>query len=215
METEKSAKRSYKEKKAEQIKKREFQRQEAQRGTAKKSLTKWGITLIIIALVLWGFFVLVQNSQPQGEDFSRAFPSQGRQHIEVGSEHPPYSSNPPSSGSHNGTPARAGFYDVDEALLDEQVVHNLEHGDIWIAYKPSITETDRNMLRKFAAAKVIVTPREANDFDVSLVAWERVDGFDLEGLEEGVSESRIRDFITRYKNKGPERVQAPVGGHRR
>ncbi|MCH8888915.1 DUF3105 domain-containing protein [Patescibacteria group bacterium] len=215
METEKDQELSYKEKKAQQIKKRGLQRQEAKSGTAKKSITKWGITIIIIALSLWGFVVISQKSGPQGEDFSESFPSDGRQHIKVGSEHPPYSSNPPSSGSHYASTARAGFYDVDEHVPDEQIVHNLEHGDIWIAYKPDIAETDKELLREFAASKVIITPRTDNDLDVALVAWGHVDSFDLGSLEAEALESRISDFIARFINKGPERVQAPIGGHRR
>ena len=77
----------------------------------------------------------------------------------------------------------------------------------------SISVSERDVLRKFAAAKIIIAPREANDLDVSLVAWGRVDSFNLEEGE--VSRQRIEDFITRYVNRGPERVSAPAQGHRR
>jgi len=215
METEQnngSAKLSYDEKKAQKIEKREAQKKSGEKKKTKKSIVRWTVLLIIIALVVWGLYAAAQRSESLGEDFSQTFSSDGRNHIEVGAAHKTYSSNPPSSGPHNFAPVRAGFYDIDEVVPDEAVIHNLEHGDIWIAYKPTISEADREILRTFAAAKVIVTPREANDFDVSLVAWGRVDGFDLTS---GVLESRISDFIARYKNKGPERVATPIGAHRR
>ena len=100
-------------------------------------------------------------------------------------------------------PAEVKFYDAGEAPSDEQLIHNLEHGDIWIAYHPRINEEVRGELKDFAAAKVIVTSREANEFDISLVAWGRVDAFNL---EVGLDDQRINDFILRYINRGPEKI---------
>ncbi|MDO8564921.1 MAG: DUF3105 domain-containing protein, partial [bacterium] len=85
-------------------------------------------------------------------------------------------------------------------------IHNLEHGDVWITYHPRVSEEIKEELKKFAFAKVLISPREANDTDIALVAWERVDKFNLDGGE--LPEDRIRDFIKRYRNKGPEQIPA-------
>jgi len=53
-------------------------------------------------------------------------------------------------------------------------------------------------------ALVIVTPRSANDADIALVAWGRVEKFDLEGAS--LDLARINSFVFRYKNRGPEKV---------
>lgn len=203
----------YQSKKEKKEKKREEKRRAAKRENTTRSIVRWGAALVIIALVIFGLTVLVRGELPQGEDVSQRFEDQGRQHIDVGAQHPPYSSNPPSSGWHYGQTIQTGFYDVGENVFDENIIHNLEHGDIWIAYHPRISDEAREELRTFAAAKVVVASREANDFDVSLVAWGRVDSFDLENGT--VPTQRIQDFITRYTNRGPERVTAPIGGHRR
>ncbi|MDZ4231454.1 MAG: DUF3105 domain-containing protein, partial [Patescibacteria group bacterium] len=151
---------------------------------------------------------LSQGSTPQGEDFSRAVPLMDTNHIEVGSSLPEYTSNPPTSGPHYVQTARSGFRE--EVISDQHLIHNLEHGDIWITYHPSVSDEVKEELRQFAAAKVIITPRETNDSDIILAAWGRLDTFDVE--DNAVPVERIKDFIKRYTNKGPEQVPGASGG---
>jgi len=171
------------------------------------SMKKTIWTLIIIVLLGfagWGITKAVQSGVPEEADMSVFYPAQNREHIEVGAEHPEYTSNPPSGGWHYGLTAKKKFYD--EPVPDGYVIHNLEHGDIWIAYHPRITQEAKEALKQFAFSKILVSPREANNTDIALVAWERVDAFNLENGV--VPEGRIRDFIKRYRNKGPERIPA-------
>jgi len=139
---------------------------------------------------------------PQGLDQSRAVEIQSRDHIAVGAEHLVYNSNPPVGGWHYGQTARRNFYD--EKIPDEYIIHNLEHGDVWIAYHPRISTDAKKKLKRFLYSRVIITARPENNFDISLVAWGRVDGFNLEDGE--FPKERIDDFIKRYKNKGTEKV---------
>lgn len=176
----------------------------ARRGKKTKRALVWIVILAAIALAAyWG----IRKSAPEGLDMSTGYPIQGVEHIAEGSSHPPYNSNPPSSGWHYSETALTGFYD--EPVLDEHIVHNLEHGDIWIAYHPRISESFKEELKKFDANKVIITPREANDFDVALVAWGRVDAFNI---EVALDKNRISSFIKRYVNQGPERI--PTSAHK-
>jgi len=163
------------------------------------------IVAIVVVGVAWGIVKKSKGAAPVGPDQSIEYPMLNRTHIEVGDEFGVYNSNPPSSGWHYELTSRKGFHE--EPVPDQYVIHNLEHGDIWIAYHPRISEDTKDALSKFAFSKLIITPREANDTDIALVAWTHVDAFDLEG---GVlPEERIHDFIKRYRNKGPERI--PVG----
>jgi len=185
--------------------------QRVQTARMKKSLTRYGIGLLVVVLGV-SMFVFSRtggSSGAGGEDFSIGYGVQGRNHIANGAPHPAYNSNPPSSGSHYASPARGGFYE--EVLPDEQVVHNLEHGDIWIAYRPDITDDVKATLRSFAGPYVVVSPRSENEADISLVAWGRVDSFSLENG--AVDKERIRGFIRRYDNRGPERIRAASAGH--
>ena len=167
----------------------------------------YAVLLLIVAA--GSAFYFKKNSRPLGPDFSVTFPVQGQEHIKPGAEHPLYNSNPPTSGPHYEEPARADFYDT--PLPDEQLVHNLEHGHIWIAYHPQIPEDVERSIKKFTELMVIATPREANETDIALAAWGRLDAFDLDG--QPLDEARVRDFIRRYRDKGPEKL--PAAAHLR
>ncbi len=168
--------------------------------------------LIFSGLVVFGFglYWLAGILGPQGEDFSRAVPvMEDRTHIPVGeSEFVTYNSNPPTSGPHYDQTARSGFRT--EEISDGHIIHNLEHGDIWISYRPGVSEEVKDQLRQFGSAKVIITPRSDNETDIALAAWGRLDVFDLE--DDLVPEQRIEDFIKRYIGRGPERVPGASGG---
>lgn len=165
----------------------------------------WTI-LFAVAVVGIAWVVVKQSrgSAPAGPDQSVEYPILNREHIEVGDEFGAYNSNPPSSGLHYELTSRKGFHE--EPVPDQYVIHNLEHGDVWIAYHPRMSEDAKDALRKFGFSKIIITPREANETDIALVAWGRVDAFDLE--DGSLPEERIRDFIKRYRNKGPEKMPA-------
>jgi hypothetical protein len=129
------------------------------------------------------------------------FADQGRAHIAPGQPHPEYNSNPPTSGWHYATPARWGFYN--DELPDEMLVHNLEHGGIWISYRDAgdaeTVDALANLARSYRS-KVIVTHRPRNDSRIAVAAWTRLmtlDRFDRDA---------IVDFINRFRNKGPEFV---------
>lgn len=199
----------YEIKKEEREKAREEERGRAKMEKIKKSFMHYSLWIVIVVAVGYGIFLLAQTAGPEGEDFSVAYSIQGRDHIADGATHPPYNSNPPSSGSHYTSTARGGFYK--EPLPDERVIHNLEHGDIWIAYHPDISDEAKETLESFAGQYVVVSPRSENEGGVSLVAWGRVDTFDIEN--EFVDEGRIRDFIRRYDNRGPEKVRGIQTGH--
>ena len=118
-----------------------------------------------------------------------------------------YNSNPPTSGKHwsdSGAPASRGVHE--EELPDEVMVHNLEHGEVWISYKPNIPDNIKEELRKITREnrKVVLTPRSRNDADIALAAWGRLDKFNLDSKP--LDRQRLEDFIKRYINKGPELI---------
>lgn len=84
------------------------------------------ILLIVIGIGFWLYRVF---TAPQPGEF---VPSQGDEHIPIGTAVTNYSSNPPTSGPHHSDWERAGRYD--RVLPDERLVHSLEHGYIVISY---------------------------------------------------------------------------------
>lgn len=157
-----------------------------------------------------GGWLLISATGPKGQDYSQVVPVLGRNHIADGTT-ASYNSNPPTSGDHYAVPAPTGFYDKE--LPDEQMVHNLEHGHVWISYKPNLSPEVIKVLEGFAGGNTIVAPRSANDFDIALAGWGRLDKFNIENGQ--VDKQRVKDFISRYQNKGPENVNIPQGHLRR
>lgn len=159
------------------------------------------IAFIFIAAALFFSFKWFKKSndiQP-GEAIS----IQPADHINPGDPIPGiYLSNPPVSGWHYADTAEWGIYDKE--LSDQLLIHNLEHGGIWISYKPSVAPPEiidnlKAVASKFKT-KIILTPREANNDMIALAAWGRLDKFNY------FDEARILKFIKTYKDKGPEFV---------
>ncbi|MBI2670177.1 MAG: DUF3105 domain-containing protein [Candidatus Yanofskybacteria bacterium] len=178
-------------------------------GRRKRVFKKISYWLIGLAIVIGGGWLIVRAGTPKGQDYSQAISILGRNHVSdgmVGS----YNSNPPTSGDHYAVAAPARFYDRE--LPDEQLVHNLEHGHVWITYKPDLSSEVIDILKDFAGGNIIVTLRSKNDTDIALAAWGRLDKFNVEAGS--IDQQRIKDFISRYQNLGPERINAPRGHSR-
>jgi hypothetical protein len=133
-------------------------------------------------------------------DESVAYESQGRDHIEVTDPHEPYNSNPPTSGPH-ASAVRTTVYT--QQLPDENLIHNLEHGHIWLSYRDQddteAIDVFRTIQSSFPSA-VVVTYRLENDSRIAVAAWTR-----LLKLDEP-DEEQILAFFKRYFDKAPESV---------
>ncbi|MEK7480654.1 MAG: DUF3105 domain-containing protein [Patescibacteria group bacterium] len=169
----------------------------------------WWVFGIALAGALTGgivWAIVANKPEPLGDDFSRAIEYEGATHVKEG-EKVTYQSNPPTSGDHWPDPLRDGIYDTEKP--DEAVVHSMEHGRIWISYRPDISDTTKEQLRALAKreAYVVMTPRPENDTDIALAAWNRLDALG----EEEFNEKRVRDFVRRYRDKGPEHVPQMMG----
>lgn len=129
----------------------------------------------------------------------KQFAEQDRDHIPANAPDPKYNSNPPTSGPHLQQPANWGSYD--EPVDDKILIHNLEHGGVIIHYKGiSDAEADRvSAIADDHDSGVIAQPNEKITKPIALTAWRN-----LQTCEK-VSEPVIRDFISEYCNKGPEK----------
>lgn len=172
----------------------------ARRAKLLKKLAWIGLVIVVV-LVGAGVSIYYAKRAP-GRDLGQFFPDQGRDHVALGTPFS-YNSNPPTSGPHFASAEEWGVYDKE--IPDQVLIHNLEHGGIWIAYKPGIDAEVAKKLEGIAkeyGRKVIMTPRQANDSDIAVAAWTQLDKFSAGEF----SEERVRDFIKAYRNKGPEFV---------
>jgi hypothetical protein len=178
-----------------------YSRQARRQG---RSRTLWllagGLAVILVGAGLW----YAAQGRAAGEP-GQAVPIQSRDHIAEGATHPPYNSDPPTGGWHYATPAAPGVYD--KQLLDEQVVHNLEHGYIVIAYDcsrlsncDSVKAELKSTFDRNRGWKMVVEPRKNADAAIALTAWGRIEK--LDSLDAG----KIQQFINAYRDKGPEQT---------
>jgi hypothetical protein len=131
----------------------------------------------------------------------------GRNHRQGHIDYP--GKKPPSGGDHNPIPLTCGFYD--QQPPDENAVHSLEHGAVWIAFDPATPAGDIAVVRAFAKLDhVIVSPYAGMAAPITLVAWEH-------RLElQSVTDPRLKQFVDAYRNgsTAPEQGGACAGvGH--
>ena len=164
--------------------------------------TKWLIFAVVAGLFIWWIYDYFKKSSSDGPTPGEYFQAQSRDHIQSGSQHSVYNSNPPTGGWHYDQPAQSGIYDKE--FPDEQLVHNLEHSHVWIAYKPDLPADQIEKLADLAkdyGSKIIMTPRKANDIPIAFVAWEHLLKMDA------LDEKTAREFIEAYRGlAGPEKI---------
>jgi Protein of unknown function (DUF3105) len=102
---------------------------------------------------------------------------------------------PPVGGEHFPVPATCGFYDGDPPP-DELIVHDLEHGAIWIAYALDLDAEQLRTISELVAqqAKVIATPVEGLGTPVVVSAWGRQLPLD------SADDPRLVQFVEAYRN---------------
>ncbi len=175
--------------------KREEQRLQATRRR-RRSLAIGGV-IALAAIAATGLGIWSAVRPKPGEPIA----SQGATHIARGQPHPAYNSNPPTSGWH--TPQVAAWGTLRSEVPDEFVLHNLEHGGIWISYKDPNDGALVEKLEGLASrnpSKIIVTPRQKNDSPIAVAAWGRL--LKLNAYDERT----IVEFVDAFRNRGPERV---------
>jgi len=106
-----------------------------------------------------------------------------------------YDPAPPTGGEHYPVPATCGFYESDPPP-DELLVHDLEHGAVWIAYDPDVDDAQKAALSTLVAqqAKVTATPYPDLGSPLVVTAWARQLRLD------GVDDPRLVQFIETYRN---------------
>jgi hypothetical protein len=111
-----------------------------------------------------------------------------------------YPQVPPVGGPHNPSPQPCGFYD--QPVQNERAVHSLEHGAVWITYRPDVDAGEVTALTALARSRsyVLVSPwPQGLPSPVVASAW----GVQLQ--LQSASDPRLAQFVATYANKGPER----------
>lgn len=114
---------------------------------------------------------------------------------------------PPVGGIHSPVWQNCGIYDEPVAL--ENAIHSMEHGAVWINYRPDLAAGDVSRLEEIVGNQtyLLLTPYPGLASEIVMTAW----GVQLE--IDSADDERIEQFITVYRN-GPQTPEpgAPCTG---
>ncbi|MGL5865837.1 MAG: DUF3105 domain-containing protein [Dermatophilaceae bacterium] len=118
-----------------------------------------------------------------------------------------YDDSPPTRGDHHAVWWNCGRYD--RPIPAEHVVHSLEHGAVWLTYRPDVATTTVDALERLAArSHLVLSPFPGQRWPVVATAW----GVQLR--QEEFDEKAVQRFIVahRMSERAPEPGAACSGG---
>jgi hypothetical protein len=124
-----------------------------------------------------------------------------------------YDHVPPAGGAHNPVWLNCGVYT--QPVPNENAVHSLEHGTVWITYQPSLPADQVAILQQLVTSNyvgtqryLLLSPYAGIPSPIVASAWGAQLGVDL------ASDSRLADFIHHFAGgaQGHEPGAACTGG---
>ncbi|MFV2100151.1 DUF3105 domain-containing protein [Micromonospora sp. LOL_024] len=103
-----------------------------------------------------------------------------------------YKYSPPVGGAHNNAWQRCLGDVYDAPIAAEHAVHSMEHGAVWLTYRPDLPAADVERLAGLIRNNdfMLMSPYEGLDAEVSVQAW----GYQLK--VDSADDSRIEQFTT-------------------
>jgi hypothetical protein len=151
---------------------------------------------LVVAGGLWA--VLTKHSADTISGV-QTFKGLSREHVQGSVDYP---QTPPVGGNHNQVPLNCGVYTA--PVPPENAVHSLEHGAVWVTYRPDLAAAEVALLTADASGKPYVILSQYPNLPAPVVA----SAWGLQLKVSRASDPRIAKFISKYA-QGP---QAPEPG---
>lgn len=185
----------------------EMRRVEKARERRSRVITITLSTVIVAGLVGWGAYALnsanekseqaaAEAKKPvQGEKTWKA-DELGRNHVQGTVKYP---MNPPVGGDHNQAWMTCDASVYSQAIPNENAVHSLEHGAVWVTYNDKAGDADVKALEDKVSNTPysLMSPVEDQSGSITLSAWGRQLTVDK------ASDPRVDQFFTKYV-QGPQ-----------
>lgn len=170
------------------------------------TLQQWGgpwvlvVGVAVLAFIGWLAWtnrpVAVSTSDLMGEEVK--FTSSA--HVASASELQIPPGVPPAGGPHYVNPLPGGVYT--DPIDDGRVIHSLEHGLVWISYKPgALSDAQLKSLTDLADGRksdIVLSPRPDNKDTLVVVSWGRRLVLKPDDMK------TLKEFISTNLNRSPE-----------
>ncbi len=157
----------------------------------------------LTAVVLTGVDA-ADGSRPEAPEGTETVPVDDPIHVPGGVDYPVV---PPAGGEHDPTPLACGFYDF--IVPDENVVHSMEHGVVWVTYQPGVSEEELDILRDIGDAReTIVSLLPDQGSAIIGTAWAAQIRLD------SATDPRLEQFVNAFRDapSSPEPLAGCAGG---
>ena len=182
-----------------------LQHSRARRNRLILIITAWTVGIALVAgLVIFAVISTQPKPAPASIDGVQTFSGLSSNHVTTPVK---YAQTPPVGGDHSAVPLNCAVYS--EPVPNENAVHSLEHGAVWVTYDPkTVSGAQLDVLRKdIPSTYAILSPYSGIPSPVIASAW----GEQLKVT--GVDDPRIKDFIAKYRSaKSAPEPGAPCSG---
>ncbi|MDQ0792779.1 DUF3105 domain-containing protein [Streptomyces sp. B1I3] len=183
----------------------EARRKERARERRSRVITITAAVAVVAALVAGGgYLVSAADEQDKAEERAKTSPVTGERswdkltqnHVEKDVDYP---MNPPVGGDHDPVWMNCDADVYTEAIPDENAVHSLEHGAVWVTYNDKAKDADVKALaeRVSGTPYSLMSPVTDQDDPLMLSAWGK------QITVKSATDTRVAQFFTKYV-QGPQ-----------
>lgn len=170
-------------------------RAELDRRARRVRLFRMGVAVVVgvavlalIAPTVFGWF-----NRP-ALDNVQTFNITGAQHVQGAVAYP---QTPPAGGDHSAVWQNCGFYD--QPIRNENAVHSMEHGAVWITFRPDLPPAQVDQIQQIARSQSHILASPYPDLPSLVVATAWGNQLRLDSADD----PRLREFVRRFR-QGPQ-----------
>lgn len=178
---------------------------EQRRERRNKAITIGVSSVLVLAMIGGGTWLALDAKHKKDQktaaakapiDGVQTFDNLGRNHVQTDVTYP---QTPPVGGDHNPVWATCMGNVYDKPLKNENAVHSLEHGAVWVTYNGKATPEDIKTLgdKVKATPYSLMSPYPDEKGTITLSAW----GTQL--VVDSANDPRVEKFFTKYV-QGPQ-----------
>ena len=184
----------------------EAMRKEQQRQDRRSKVVIWSGAVLAVVLIGGGVgWALVRSASAEKIDGLQTFGGLSSSHVQGTVNYP---QTPPVGGNHAGVWLNCGIYA--SPVVNENAVHDLEHGAVWITYRADLSKADVSKLVAYAKGQTYLdlSPYPGLPAPVVASAWGR------QVRLTGPDDPRLQSFVKQFRlgKQSPEPGASCTGG---